>query len=109
MVHQDLTLLIFELNHMLDTGKYDDITIDEIENAIENGTILSYLADRAKDDLYKNNIFNEADAKFYIGALQKIICYYDSKDFLVHNKGVCFLLALTNEILKNCSGWQHSG
>ena len=39
-----LTLLILELNHLIDTGEYNDMTIDEVYPQIENKNILPFLS-----------------------------------------------------------------
>jgi len=43
MQHTALTLLILELNKLLDTGKHDDITIEEVHQHIDEGIILEFL------------------------------------------------------------------
>ena len=40
MKHEALTLLVNNLNRILDTGRYDDISLDEVASHIEVGSIL---------------------------------------------------------------------
>ena len=42
-----LTLLILQYNKLIDSGKYDDITIDEVQRHIEAGTVLEFIQERA--------------------------------------------------------------
>jgi hypothetical protein len=41
-----LRQLIGEFNHLLDTGEYDDVTLDEVRRNIEAGALASFLANR---------------------------------------------------------------
>ncbi len=45
MKHTAVTLLILQLNKLIDTGKYDDFTIEEVHSHIDDGTILQFLRD----------------------------------------------------------------
>lgn len=113
MQHTYLTLLILQLNKLVDTGKYDDITIEEVHQHIDEGTILEFLKRRGEDDidlsfhLYPNA---SSDFKtFYIKQLQSIYDAYagdEKRKWGVENKGLCLLIAWTNEIIQQGSGWK---
>ena len=45
------TLLILQLNKMLDSGKYDAITIEEVHRHIDDGSVLRWLRQFGKDDI----------------------------------------------------------
>ncbi|RLG44326.1 MAG: hypothetical protein DRN81_04780, partial [Thermoproteota archaeon] len=53
-----LTLMILEINHLIDTGRYDNISIDEIKKEIEKGTVLQYLQEKAQEDIDLSIILN---------------------------------------------------
>ena len=42
-----LTTLILEYNSLIDSGKYDDITVDDVRTYIRNGTVLESIQERA--------------------------------------------------------------
>lgn len=107
-----LTLMIIEINHLIDTDKYNHITIDKIEQEIENGTVLEYLEKEAKDDV-DLSMFLEGNASkcfndYYIKQLQQLYnCCRgnERRKWGVENKGLCLLLAWTNEVIQRGSGW----
>ena len=46
-----LTFLGFYLNGALGSGKYDEVSITEVKNQIEKGTIFKYLENTLGDDI----------------------------------------------------------
>ena len=46
-----LTLLILHINHLIDTGKYNDISIEDVHHAIESKRVLKFLKERAGNDI----------------------------------------------------------
>ena len=109
MEHTALTQLILQLNRLLDTGKYDDITIEEVHKHIENGSILQFLQERAGDDI---DLLIHMDPKvsagfqdFYVKYLQNFYhTFGGGEDWFVKNKGLCLLIAWTNEIIQRGIG-----
>lgn len=111
MKQVDLTFLILQLNSLLDTGKYDDITINEIYNHIDDGTILHFLENRCYDDIDLSLYTDKVDdfQKPYVEHLQSLYDAYGGshqRKWGVENNGLCLLLAWTNEILQQGSGWK---
>lgn len=113
MKHTALTLLILQLNKLIDTGKYDDITIEEVHSHIDDVTILQFLRERGQADIdlsvhLDTNAFGNFQ-EFYVKQLQSIYDAYagdERRKWGVQNKGLCLLLAWTNEIIQQGSGWQ---
>ncbi len=110
-----LTLLILELNHLIDTGKYNDITIDEVYPHIENKNILPFLAQRTKGisdfSLYSKDGPYSDFADFYHQQMQNLYSGYagdHSRKWGVENLGLCLLLAWTNELVQQGAGWYPS-
>jgi hypothetical protein len=46
-----LTLLILHINSLIDSRKYDGITIDDVHRAIESKRLLRFLKEVAGDDI----------------------------------------------------------
>lgn len=46
-----LTLLILHLNHAIDTGKYQDISVEEAEDHIRAGDLFVWLQDKLGNDI----------------------------------------------------------
>ena len=113
MQHTALTFLILQLNHLIDKGKYDDITIEEIYARIDDGTILRFLQEWAQGDIDLSTHLNTktyGDFQiFYVKQLQSIYDAYagsEGRKWGVYNKGLCLLLAWTNEIIQQGNGWR---
>lgn len=69
-----LTLLILHVNSLIDSGKYADISIDDIHQAIEEKRVLRFLKERAGSDI-DLSIHLESDAygdfeSYYEGQLE---------------------------------------
>jgi hypothetical protein len=112
MNHIALTLLILQLNKLLDSGECDSISIDEVHAHIDDGTILKFLKERGgnKIDLgsHLTNSFGDFE-KFYVQHLQSLYDAYagdERRKWGVEKKGVCLLLAWTNEILQQGTDWK---
>jgi len=109
----DLTLLILELNHLLDTGRYDAISLAEVKQHIRDGSILRFLRERAAEDvdlsIYLDSDLDGTFEKFYVTYLQNILNAYggnENRKWRVQNRGLCLLIAWTNEIIQQGTGWQ---
>lgn len=111
--HSALTLLILELNHLVDTGRYDGITLAEVKSHIRAGDVLQFLRDRTGDDS-DFSMFLDAGGyqgfdRFYSTYLQSILDAYGGKErrkWRVENRGLCLLIAWTNEIIQQGHGWR---
>ncbi len=51
----DLTVPGFRLIHAIESGKYDDISIEEVKTAIDNHTIFSFLRERLGRDYFSGH------------------------------------------------------
>lgn len=103
-----LNMVISTLVHLIDTGKFAHITIDEIHARIDNRTLIDFLAsldDRAKFIL--NLTFtNERIKKYFLDTIDSYAnCadyskHYGINDISDNTNGLLALLALTNEIIQ---------
>jgi len=107
-----LTLLILEINHLIDTKKYFDITISDIHEAIESRSVLNFLKEKANGDIdlslfVSTNTFPDFE-EFYNEQLQQIYNAYggsERRKWKIENLGLCLLVAWTNEIIQLGAGW----
>ena len=104
--------MILEINHLIDTGKYNDISLHDIKPEIDNGTILRYLQQKAGQDVDFSIILNGTTypgfEEFYVDYLQRMCNTYSGNErrkWGIENLGLCLLLAWTNEIVQQGSGW----
>ncbi len=107
-----LTLLILELNHLIDSGKFNDISIDEVYEHIENQSILPFLIEKTKGvsdfSLYSEDGPYSNFTKFYHEQMSSLYnCYGGDhrRKWGVENLGLCLLLAWTNELIQQGAGW----
>lgn len=109
-----LSYVLFELNAVIDTGKYDYISIADIHREIEKGTVLRYIAKEAAGDIDLSLLLDREDDELnfehrYAQHLQSIYGGYagqERRKWGVENKGLCLLMAWTIEIIQSGSGWQ---
>ena len=108
-----LTLLILQYNSLIDSGKYGDITIDEVHKHIESGTVLSFIKDRAGADvdlsLQLSAKADDQSFEQYYGRYLRATYYAcagdESRKWGVENSGLCLLVAWTNEMIQQGGGW----
>lgn len=107
-----LTFLVLVLNAAIDTGKYQGITVKEIYDAIKAKNVLPFVKEKVGDDIdlsmyLKTGSYSDF-VKFYN---EELLAYYEAyggdhrRKWGVENSGLCLLLAWTNEIIQNGSGW----
>ncbi len=96
-----LTTMILNLNAALDSGKYDDISLAEVKTHIERDDIVPWLRERVPDvDI---SWWSEEDIREYGEVLLSIHGGHagdERKKWGVQNKGLCLLLAWTNELVQ---------
>lgn len=102
-----LTSLILHVNSLIDSGKYSDITIEDIHKAIEEKRVLRFLKERAGSDFDLSiHLHSKAYGDFepyYEAQLESIYGGYAGKErrkWGVENSGLCLVLAWTNEIIQ---------
>jgi hypothetical protein len=97
----NLTYTILELNAALDTGKYDDIPMQEASQHIEAGDVIPWLQSKVPDvDL--SALTGEA-ANEYQSALADIYGGYagnERRKWGVERRALCLLIAWTNELVQ---------
>lgn len=107
-----LTLLVLQLNSAIDSKRHEDITIDEVYGWIERREVLPKLAERVGDDIDLSLFGPQGPylrfAEFYHEQLHSLWGGYGGqhrRKWGIENSGLCLLLAWTNEIIQQGSGW----
>ena len=110
-----LTSLIMELNRLIDSREFDGVTTDEVCDWIRNKKIVRSLADRAKGkaDLrpYMGNGPYADSMTFYHEQMSVFVLRQTGdhkRKWGVENRGLCLLLAWTNQLIQQGSGWRPS-
>lgn len=107
-----LTLIILELNQLIDSGKYNHIIIEDVHKAIEQKRIIPFLRETTKGDsdfsLYGGDGPYSNFVEYYHEQMYQIYSGYagnERRRWGVENLGLCLLLAWTNEIIQQGAGW----
>lgn len=107
-----LTLMVLELNHLIDSRKHDDISIDEVYSWIDAKQIIPALKERVGSDADLSMFGSEGPygnfSAFYDEQMSRMADAYGGdhrRKWGVENSGLCFLLAWTNELIQQGAGW----
>lgn len=107
-----LTLLIAEYNQLIDTGKYGYISIEKIRSGIEKKNVLQYLEQETGDDadfsMFTGDGLYSAYVDYYLEQMYQLCCIHvgnERRKWGIENSGLCLLVAWTNELVQQGSGW----
>ena len=103
-----LTLLVLRLNSLIDSGKFDDITVAEVHKWAEERNILVSLVERTKGE-FSSEDYNEDGpyanfSNFYDDQMESLANVTVGSDFGIENSGLCLLVSWTNELIRQGSG-----
>lgn len=98
----NLTYIAFELNSAIDSGKYKNISIEEIKEQADKGKAFNYVIDKTKEDTdfslldeVKINSINTMWQDIYLALPNQ-----ERRKFGVENNGLSLLLAWTIELIQ---------
>lgn len=103
-----LTLLILHVNSLIDSGKYADISINDVHQAIEGNGVLRFLKSRCGADIdlslhLDSGVYGDFEALYETG-IESIYGGYagqERRKWGVEHSGLCLILAWTNELVQN--------
>ena len=88
-----LTHIGFYLNGALGSGKYDDISIEEVKQHLHAGTVFEYLVRRLGDD-FDVTILTPADQAELLSEWQDLaVAVHEGRKLCVDRNGLCLLVA----------------
>ena len=92
--------LVWDFNALLDTGKHDGITVDEVTRHAGNGTISGFLKDRFGGEI-DTSLIEPEDWLVLNDEWQSFSNAIDERRKMgIENKGVCLLLGYALESLQ---------
>lgn len=102
-----LTLLVLHVNSLIDSGKYNNISIEDVHEAIKGKRVLRFLQKRCGSDIdlsvhLDSNTYGNFE-EFYERRIGEIYGGYagqEGRKWGVENLGLCLILAWTNEIIQ---------
>ncbi|WP_440030202.1 hypothetical protein [Chromobacterium amazonense] len=101
-----ITLLILQLNSLIDSGKYNSIEISDVHKAIKRKSLLRYLKEECKNDIDLSGHLGKTYGDFetyFENAIHQIYGGYageERRKWGVQNLGLCLVLAWTNELIQ---------
>lgn len=100
-----LALVLFGLSAMLDTGKHDDITFDEVKRHSLQGDLLDFLKARA-GGYFASNFADTVPnfSKWYTAQIADNCTAMEGRErrkYGVETRGLCLLISYTAEIIQS--------
>ena len=102
-----LTSLIFQVNSLIDTGQYTDISIKDVHQAIEKKQVLRFLDAQCGADIDLSLLLGAGDndgfEDSYEAGLDEIYGGYagqERRKFGVEKSGLCLVVAWTVELIQ---------
>ena len=103
-----LTLMLFNLSSMLDSGKHDEISLEEVKNHVRIGDLVPFLNERANQvqDTFDNGFFRVelTFIEWYISKLRdncEVMEGRERRKYGIESRGLCLLISYTAEIIQH--------
>ncbi|HEX8325241.1 MAG TPA: hypothetical protein VF595_15165 [Tepidisphaeraceae bacterium] len=103
MMLSRLAFFVFEMNAALDMGKYDHVTVGEVEDHIQNKDLVPWLRLTMGQDV-DLSVFDTTSTNELHDGLYDILSGYrgqESRKWGVRQRGVCLLIAWTVEMIQH--------
>ncbi len=98
-----LTVFVQEINAAIDTGKYQNITPEEVEQHIEAKDLFTFLKKRLGEDFKNVSVYDSQDVQEITALLYNMWSTYSGKEYRkwgVEKSGLCLLIAWVTEAMK---------
>lgn len=88
-----LTFVGFDLNGALGSGKYNDITIEDMKEKIRKRTVFSYLQQKLRDDIDLSILTDEDKKELNDEWIDLVEAIDEKRKMAVEKNGLCLLIA----------------
>jgi hypothetical protein len=88
-----LTFLAFYLNGAIDTGRYDDLGIDEIKREVREGTIFTFLRNRLGSDIDLSVLDAPKEEELLAEWQDMLAAVNERRKFGIEHRGLPLLVA----------------
>ena len=100
-----MSMMLFGLSAMLDTGKHDNITFDDVKLHSEGGDLIPFLKKQAGGD-FASNAFDILPnfTRWYTAQIADICSAMHNRErrkYGLQRRGLCLLISYTAEILQS--------
>lgn len=99
-----ITYFIFMINQAHDTGRHNDIGVEEVWELIEAGGLLNHLSERLGDDTDLSVLTESDQGQLLETALTPYINTAVPEDWGVQRDGLCLMVAMAAELIQ--VGWR---
>jgi len=88
-----LTFIAFYLNSAMDSGRYDDLSIDKVKQEIEAGTIFPFLRTHLGSDLDLSILRTEDEAELLAEWQDHLAAVNERRKMGIEKRGLTLLIA----------------
>jgi len=97
-------MMLFGLSAMLDSGKHDDISVDDVKRHSRTGDLLTFLRDRNGGSFAMGiDESNPEFARWYAKQISDNCAAMSGRErrkYAIQNRGLCLLISYTAEIIQ---------
>lgn len=102
-----ITYFIFMVNGAHDTGRHNDIDVEEVWQRIKRGGLLAHLSERLGRDASFSMLTESDQGELLETALKPFTNTAVPEDWRVERDGLCLLIAMATELVQ--TGWRDAG
>jgi hypothetical protein len=110
-----LTGLILQVNKLIDSGEYNNISISDVHDAIDSQRLLRFIKEKCGRDVdfsiyFESTAYGDFEG-YYEEKMNQLYNAYageERRKWGVEKLGLCLVLAWTNEIIQQGKGLQFS-
>jgi hypothetical protein len=99
-----IAMILFGLSAMLDTGKHDDITLNDVKEHASKSDLIEFLNRRAGGKFEMGICeMHPAFARWYVQNIQDNCTAMSGRErrkYAIENRGLCLLISYTAELLQ---------
>jgi hypothetical protein len=107
-----LAMVLFGLSAMLDTGKHDDISLDDVKHHARAGDLIEFLSSRVGHSFASGFVEHyPAFARWYVEKVRdncEAMSGRERRKYAISNRGLCLLISYTAEIIQQGADIQQS-
>ena len=99
-----ITNFIFAVNSAHDTGRHNDIDVEDVWGLIEEGGLLTFLSEQLDRDADLSLLTETEQGKLFEAALRPYTNTAIPEDWGIERDGLCLLITMAAELIQ--AGWR---
>jgi hypothetical protein len=101
-----VTMILFGLSVLMDSGKCDDVTLDDVKQHAEKGDLIAFLTEKG-GGIFASGFLKLPDwadfVRWYVNEIADL-CHSmhdrERRKYGIKNRGICLLISYTAEIIQ---------